>query len=74
VAAYLDAMLRAKDTRERWGAAAQRRVYEEFLVFSQVRRLLEVLSDTVQRAERVRRRRSRTEWRRRAAEGGSAVA
>jgi trehalose synthase len=63
VAAYLDAMLRSRDTRERWGTAAQRRVYDEFLVFTEVRKILELLSDTVQRAERLSRRRARTELR-----------
>ena len=65
VAAYLDAMLRSHDARKRWGAAAQRRVYDDFLVFTEVRRILEVLSDTVQRAERLGRRRVRTELRKR---------
>jgi hypothetical protein len=53
VAAFLDEMLRARDARERWGAAAQRRVYEEFLVFTQVRRWLEVLSGVVERPGRI---------------------
>jgi trehalose synthase len=65
VAAHLDAMLRSREARKRWGAAAQRRVYDEFLVFTEVRRILEVLSDTVQRAERLRRRHARTELRKR---------
>jgi trehalose synthase len=65
VAAYLDAMLRSPESRERWGAAAQRRVYDEFLVFTDVRKILELLSDTVQRAERQRRRQARTELRKR---------
>ena len=65
VAAHLDAMLRSRHTRERWGDAGQRRVYDEFLVFTEVGRILEVLSDTVQRAERLRRRHARTELRKR---------
>jgi trehalose synthase len=71
VAAHLDAMLRSHDDRERWGAAAQRRVYDEFLIFSEVRKILELLSDTVQRAERLRLRRARTELRK---QEGPAVA
>jgi trehalose synthase len=47
VAALMDEMLGAPDTRERWGGAAQRRVYDEFLVFTQVRRWLEVLARRV---------------------------
>ena len=43
VASLMDEMLGSTDTRERWGGAAQRRVYDEFLVFTQVRRWLEVL-------------------------------
>lgn len=46
VAGLMDEMLGAPDTRERWGGAAQRRVYDEFLVFTQVRRWLEVLAGT----------------------------
>jgi trehalose synthase len=66
VAAHLEAMLRSRLARERWGAAAQRRVYDEFLLLTEVRRILEVLSDTVQHAERLRRRHARTELRKKA--------
>lgn len=65
VAAHLDAMLRSRDSREKWGAAAQRRVYDEFLIFAEVRKILELLSDTVQRSERLRRHQVRTELRNR---------
>ena len=56
VAAHLDAMLGSRDIRERLGAAAQLRVYDEFLIFTEVRKILELLSDTVQNSERLRRR------------------
>ncbi|HEX7899815.1 MAG TPA: glycosyltransferase [Planctomycetota bacterium] len=45
VAEILDQMLGEPAARESWGASAQRRVYDEFLVFTQVRRWLEVLGD-----------------------------
>ena len=45
VAEILDEMLGEPGSRESWGAAAQRRVYDGFLVFTQVRRWLEVLGD-----------------------------
>jgi trehalose synthase len=65
VAAYLDAMLRSRHTRERWGAAAQRRVYDEFLVITEVGRILEMLAETIQRSARLRRARDRTELQKR---------
>jgi trehalose synthase len=45
VARVMDEMLGAPASRESWGSAAQRRVYDQFLVFTQVRRWLEVLGD-----------------------------
>ena len=42
--ALLDRMLASPTEREVWGRNAQRRAYDEFLVFTQVRRWLEVLS------------------------------
>lgn len=50
IAQRLDAMLADAAGRERWGAAAQRRVYDEFLVFSQVRRWIELLSALAERS------------------------
>lgn len=44
VAETLGAMLAEAKAREVWGLNAQRRVYEHFLVFTQVRRWLDVLS------------------------------
>jgi trehalose synthase len=69
IAAVMDEMLRARDARERWGSAAQRRVYDEFLIFAQVRRWLEVFASCAERAERLRRGRARTELRRKLGEG-----
>lgn len=44
VAAALGAMLGDHAFRDKLGRSAQRRVYQEFLVFTQVRRILEVLA------------------------------
>ncbi len=44
VAETLDQMLADPTARERWAQQAQRRVHGEFLIFSQLRRWLEVLS------------------------------
>ena len=49
VADCLDSMLADAPGRNLWGARAQRRVYEEFLVFTQVRRWIEVLGSLVER-------------------------
>jgi trehalose synthase len=45
IAALLDAMLDDLHGRTRLGQSAQRRVHDEFLVFTQVRRWLETLAD-----------------------------
>jgi len=47
IAEQLDSMLDDLDGRTRLGQRAQRRVHDEFLVFTQVRRWLEVLADQV---------------------------
>jgi hypothetical protein len=39
-------------SRERWGSRPQRRVYQEFLVFSQLRRWLGLLAMLVERKAR----------------------
>ncbi len=49
VARFLDETLRAPNAREFWGCRAQRRVYDEFLVFTQVRKWLKVLSRCIER-------------------------
>lgn len=46
VASVLDEMLADPRARQAWGRSAQRRVHDEFLIFTQLRRWLEVLSDT----------------------------
>ncbi len=47
LSSLLAEMLEDLAGRNRWGQAAQRRVHEEFLVFAQVRRWIEVLADHV---------------------------
>jgi trehalose synthase len=49
IARVLSDLLRNQKTRETLGANAQRSVHDEFLVFSQVRRWLELLADTAER-------------------------
>lgn len=44
IAAVLDEMLADPLRREKWGSQAQRRVYEEFLIFAQLRRWLRLLA------------------------------
>ena len=44
LAAALDEMLAMPDDLEHWAQSAQRRVYDEFLIFTQLRRWLEVLA------------------------------
>lgn len=53
IAKTLHEMLRAVEKREVWARNARRRVSDRYLVFSQVRRWLEVLVDTVERHEAV---------------------
>ena len=45
--ALMDAMLAAPAEREAWGRNAQRRAHDEFLIFTQVERILEVLHGLV---------------------------
>jgi trehalose synthase len=45
LARALDGMLRAPDKRDAWGRSGQRRVYSEFLIFTQLRRWFRVLQD-----------------------------
>ncbi|MDJ0866779.1 MAG: glycosyltransferase [Myxococcota bacterium] len=45
IAALLDVALDDLPGRTRWGRSAQRRVHDEFLIFTQVRRWLETLAD-----------------------------
>ncbi len=45
LARTLNAMLRSPDKRDAWGRSAQRRVYAEFLIFTQLRRWFRVLQD-----------------------------
>lgn len=45
LARTLDAMLRAPEKRDAWGRSGQRRVYSEFLIFTQLRRWFRVLQD-----------------------------
>lgn len=56
LAERLAAVLADARGRERWGSRAQRRVYEEFLVFTQVRRWLELLATLVERRSTTRER------------------
>jgi trehalose synthase len=56
IAAAMGEMLGNRD-RSILGARAQRRVYDEFLVFTQLRRWLRVLSGCIERETRVHRRR-----------------
>lgn len=48
----LDGMLAAPGKRDGWGRSAQRRVYDRFLIFSQVDSWLRLLADTVRGAKR----------------------
>jgi trehalose synthase len=50
LARTLDEMLADEHGRDLWGMTAQHRAYHEFLVFPQLRRWLELLSDTVRAA------------------------
>lgn len=54
IADLLDEMLQAPHIREIWGSRAQRRVYDEFLVFAQVRRWLKVMAESVEKSTRRR--------------------
>ena len=56
IAELLDEMLRAPNAREFWGSRAQRRVYDEFLIFTQLRRWLKVLAGSIERQTRTRRK------------------
>lgn len=47
IAQTIHEMLRAEDERTRWGRNARRRVSDRYLIFTQVRRWLEVFADTV---------------------------
>ncbi len=49
LATLLDEMLSNANQRTEWGRNAQRRVLEEFLIFTQLRRWLRVLADAVER-------------------------
>ena len=49
IARILDEMLADRSQRQQLGRAGQRRVYKEFLVFTQLRRWLEVLADVAMR-------------------------
>ena len=51
VATVLHEMLQAADERPLWGRNARRRVSDRYLVFTQVRRWLEVLSETFERTQ-----------------------
>jgi len=51
IAQLLHEMLQAEEDRERWARNARRRVSDRYLVFTQVRRWLEVLTQTVERQE-----------------------
>ncbi len=56
IAALLDEMLRAPNAREFWGSRAQRRVYDEFLIFTQLRRWIKVLAGSVEKQTRAKRK------------------
>ncbi len=49
LAETIDAMLAASKERQAWGRSAQRRVYDEFLIFTQVRDWLRVLASVARR-------------------------
>lgn len=51
LADLLDRMLAADKLREVWGVRAQRRVYDEFLVFNQLRRWLSLLAELAREPE-----------------------
>jgi trehalose synthase len=52
LAAILREMLLDRHAQEAWGRTGQRRVYEDFLIFSQLRRWLELLTATARTAPR----------------------
>jgi trehalose synthase len=49
IAVVLDEMLRDRDTRTRMGRNSQRRVYQNFLIFTQLRRWLRTLAEAASR-------------------------
>jgi trehalose synthase len=51
IAQTIHEMLRAEEERQEWARNARRRVSERYLIFTQVRRWLEVLAQTVERQE-----------------------
>jgi trehalose synthase len=51
IAGAINTVLESDGEREYWGRNAQRRVYDNFLVFTQVRRWLEVLAADIERAQ-----------------------
>jgi trehalose synthase len=48
IARTLDTLLRDQPRRETMGRSAEQRVYSEFLVFTQVRRWLELIGDSIE--------------------------
>lgn len=53
IAANLDEMLTSRAKRERWGRNAQRRVHDQFLMFTQVRQWLHRLAEIAERPVQV---------------------
>jgi trehalose synthase len=49
IAVVLDEMLRDRDTRTRMGRNSQRRVYQNFLIFTQLRSWLRTLAEAASR-------------------------